>query len=293
MKCYMVKAEITNAKTHKGYRAAVYKMAQQHSGLYNPRDKTQTIHYSSSGDDNLHIALLFEAKTSALTFHTSLSLWHLDNPLVVQPGIISVDRSLVEMYVERSELSHVLLSDYGADSEPPVQSLEAFPGLPCSNISAVSQSDPLALFQSIEKPECFRNCKAYKMHLKSQSKYPDIADDSNNILAGSWTPLHQLFDGLNTAEGVPMLAIKPLSEVHFDEINVGIPPVKRYKVDLEIEFCDESSAMDMEHRFKDGSERMSSTKWRSFVHVTDPERFCNFLKFKYRNTMKDWKKFED
>jgi hypothetical protein len=229
----MVKAEIENAKTH---RAAVYMMAQQHSGLYNPWDKTQTIHYSSDSD-NLHIALLFEEKSSAATFHTSLSQWHLDNPLVVQPHTVSVDRLLVEMYVESSELNRVLLSDYeDADSESPVQSLEAFPGLPCSNISVVSQTDPLALFQSIEKPECFRTCKAYKMHLKSQSKYSDIADDTNNMLAGSWTPLHQLFDGLNTTEEVPMVAIKPLVKVDFEEVNVGIPPEKRYKVNLEIEF---------------------------------------------------------
>lgn len=293
VKCYMVKATMRNAKTHKGYRAAVYKMAEQHLGLYNPWDKTQTIHYSSDGD-NLHIALLFKEVLSAATFRTSLSQWHLDNPLVVQPGTVSVDRLLVEMYVEKSELNHVLLSDCeGAASDSPVQSLEAFPGLPCSNISVVSQSDPLALFQSIEKPECFRNCKAYKMNLKSQSKYPNLANDSNNMMAGSWTPLHQFFDGLNTAEDVPMVAVKPLAEVNFEEINVGIPSEKRYKVPLEIEFCDETSALEMENRFKDGSEKVSPTKWRSFVHVTDPARFCRFLKFKYRATMKDWKKFND
>ena len=289
----MVKAKIANVKTHKGYRAAVYKMAQQHSGLYNPWDKTQTIHYRSDGD-NLHIALLFEEKSSAATFHTALSQWHLDNPLLALANTVSVDRLLVEMYVEKSELNPVLLSDYvGADTESPVQSLETFQGLPCSNISVVSQGDPLAVFQSIEKAECFRSCKAYKMHLKSQSKYPDIAGDSNNMLVGSWTPLHQLFDGLNTIEEVPMVAIKPLVDVDFEEINVGIPPQKRYKVHLEIEFCDENSALEMENRFKDGSSKMSPTKWRSFVHVTNPVRFCTFLKFKYRATMITWKKFND
>lgn len=112
-------------------------------------------------------------------------------------------------------------------------------------------------------------------------------------MAGSWTPLHQLFDGLNTTEEVAMVAIKPLMEVDFEEVNVGIPAEKRYNVPLEIEFCDENSALEMENRFKDGSNKMSATKWRSFVHVTNPDRFCTFLNFKYRATMKDWKKFND
>ena len=292
IKCYIVKAEIINAMSYKGYRAAVYKMAEQHSGLYNPWNKALTIYYSDGG--NLHITLLFKKETGAEVFQTSLSQWHLNNPLVVRPGSISVDRLLAEKYVEVCELDHVMLSDYvGNDSDSPVESLEAFPGLPSSrsNISVISQSDPLALFQSIEKPELFMTCKAYKMHLLSQSKYPKLARDSNNILAGSWTPLHQFFDGLNTAEEIPMIAIKPLSEIDFEEVSVGIPPEKRYKVLLEIEFRDEKCALDMENRFKDGSRKMSPTKWRSFVHVTDPTRFCKHLKFKCKATMKEWEEY--
>lgn len=199
----------------------------------------------------------------------------------------------METYIERSQLDHVMLSDYGgADSESPVQSREAFPGLLSShsNISVVSQSNPLALFQSIDKREYFTTCNAYKMHLKSQTKYPDIANDSNNMLVGSWTPLHQLFDGLNTTEGIPMVAVKPLAEVDFEQVSVGIPPEKRYKVHLEIEFRDENYALEMENHFKD---EMSPTKWRSFVHVTNPARFCKYLNFKYEATKKEWKKFPE
>ncbi len=68
-------------------------------------------------------------------------------------------------------------------------------------------------------------------------------------------------------------------------------PEKRYKVLLEIEFCDEKSALDMENRFKDGSQTMSPTKWRSFVHVTDPARFCKHLKLKCKATMKEWEEY--
>ena len=291
VKCYRVKAEIKDAKTQKGYRAAVFKMAEQHHGIYNPWDQSQTINYASDGDD-LKIALLFKEETDALTFRTSLSHWHLNNPLVVQPGAISVAKGLlVETYVDRSNLNHVMLSDYlGADSDYPVQNLNAFQGLPSSRsgISVVSRSDPLALFQSIEKPEVFTNCKPYKMHLKSQFKYPKLASDSNNMLAGSWTPLYQFFDGLCTVEEMPMVAIEPLTETNFQEVNVGLPPEKRYKVDLHIEFRNESCALEMESRFKDGSTQISATIWRSFVHVTDPVIFCKYLKFKCDKTKKKW-----
>ena len=51
-----------------------------------------------------------------------------------------------------------------------------------------------------------------------------------------------------------------------------------------------NSARQMENRFKDGSEKVSPTRWKSFVHVTDPHRFCKHLKFKHRESIKEWKK---
>lgn len=296
VKCYMVKGVIKNAKTNKGYRAAVFKMAEQNMGIYNPRDQSQTIYYDSDGD-YLKIALLFEGERSALAFHTSLSQWHLNNPLVVQPGAVSLEDSLLKTYyVEESKLKRVRLTDYvAADSESPVESLEAFHGVPssCSNISAVSQGDPLALFQSIEKPELFVNCKPYKMNIKSQTKYPMLANDSNNILAGSWTPLHQFFDGLWTVEEIPLVAIAPSAENTLVEVCVRIPAEKRYRVDLDIEFRNEGSALEMASRFKDGSKQMSAITWCSFVHVTEPKLFCKYLKFKYERNKKLWQKIDE
>ena len=94
----------------------------------------------------------------------------------------------------------------------------------CTTPSGVSTSEPLCTYQSIEKPESFRCCKPFKMHLKPVTKFPELKSESNNIWIGSWTPFHQMFDGLNTNDGLPFVAVKPVLQGEYESSFMGEPP---------------------------------------------------------------------
>ena len=89
MKCYLVKAEIKNAKSRRGIRCALFKMAQEFQAFY---DESQSIY-----NDN-EITLLFKTEGKAMEFGNHLSLWHYNNPLTARGLGISVDRSPVAIY---------------------------------------------------------------------------------------------------------------------------------------------------------------------------------------------------
>ena len=39
---------------------------------------------------------------------------------------------------------------------------------------------------------------------------------------------------------------------------------------------------------KDGSTRISDTKWKTYVHVEDAKKFCKYLEWKNKDTRKQW-----
>ena len=105
----------------------------------------------------------------------------------MKQGDISVRRELEVVSVH--EIMKVSLQDFVAeDSESPIHSLEEFSGvrsLSPSSLSVTSLSDPLAQFQSIEKP--FVNTRPHRCHITPKAKFRDLAGNDSNIIAGSFT----------------------------------------------------------------------------------------------------------
>ena len=201
--------------------------------------------------------------------------------MVMKSKDVSVEKELKVMYVEKCKLCQVFLSDYDPDgSDSPIQDLGEFLGHPSasSDVSDISSSDLMAQFQSIEKPELFRKCMSYKLHLKSQAIFPNLATVESNMLVGSWTPLRQFLDGLRTVDDLPQLAIKPLTKDEFEAVMVGEPPQKWQRVDLSLEFRDAVAAEIMAKNLKVGSEKLSDTVWKTSVLVPNAEIFCDCLK---------------
>ena len=291
--CYLVEAEIKDAKSRKGIHAHMYKMAQQFLAVYYYQDETQSIFYK---DADLKVRLLFKTEEKAGDFRNSLSLWHYDNPLTAKGLDISVDESIVKVYAEVSKLKPVMLQDYvAAETESPIQSLEEFEGhvSSFSSFDGVSTSDPLCKYQSIEKPDVFTYCKPYKMHIKPKAQFKKLASDDNNVLIGSWTPFHQMFDGLHTEDDIPLVAVRPVSESSFEPSMLGEPSLKRFKVDLELKFRNEGCASKLGSCLKDGSIKVSETVWKSNVYVLNPELFCDCLKWKMEETEKKWQELDE
>ena len=291
VQCYQVNAIYKEAKNVKGIRCAVYKCAEEHQAYYSSLDRSKSIWYDNESAD-LHITLWFKEESKANELHCSLGTWHLRNPLV-KSGDLIVEEKIEEFLVEAGELSKVLLCHYNAgDSESPVGSLKEFHGCPSSVDSTVSLSGHFAQLQSIEDMSTFTLCKPYSCHIKPR-RFKALENDENNKLAASWTPFHQCYDGLKTEDtktghlNLPLLALNPLEDIEIKEEMVGSPPIKRRRVEIEVEYRSTEVAESIQ--LKEGSTKISDLKWKTFVHVEDPKTLCECLKWKYNDTIKKWK----
>lgn len=229
VKCYQVNGKYKGGK-NLGIRTAMYKYVE-YQAYYSP-DRAKSIWYNEDSTD-LHVALWFRQHSKAKDFHCFLGTWHLKTPLVVNSGDAIVEEKIEEILVEKKELCHVLLSHYKAeDSESPVQSLQEFGACQSSVESVVSLSGHFAQLQSIEKLSVFNLFRPYRCHIKP-TRFKKLESNENNLLAGSWTPFQQAYDGLKTQDvkteqvNIPLLALKPLENDSMIEEMVGIPPTKR------------------------------------------------------------------
>ncbi len=289
---YLVKAKFVNAMNVVGARAAVYKAATNHDAYYS-LNRSNSIWYNDQSTD-LQISLLFEEKGRAKSFQRYLTMWHLNNPIVVQNGAVIVEKMEV-ITGEKDELSSVLWSDYDPnDSESPFQSLDDFKASHASldsSLTAISASDPIAQFQGIESKVLFTFQKSYKCHVKDSALFKDVKGDPNNIISVSQT-VHNYFDGMQIVDPItgqlklPLLAIKPLE--HVGDEYLGEPPRKLQKLEIEAEFRTDDVAKTV--LFKEGSEKLSGSLWKSFIHVNDAKKCQDCLNWKYKRTKKAWKR---
>lgn len=293
LKCYVVKAKYSSAKKIKGIRAAVYKCAAELGACYLPQS-AKSISYIDNSDD-LQITLVFKNRDKAEDFQTFLSHWSMNDPLVVKPDAVSVERVMQKLYLCTEELCSVSLSHYdGSESEPLILTLEDIraPGSASSSDSAVSVvrlNSDLAQFQSIERLVPF--LQPYRVHIKPK-RFKALENNDNNIIAGSWHPFRQLFLGKHIdAYGyldIPLIALKPLTNRAFQEEMVGSPPHIRTRVEIQLECYTEEVATEMGRVLKPGSTRESSTEWKTFVLVCDAQTFCECLEWRYKKTHKIW-----
>ena len=277
-----------------GIRAAVYKRAEQHLARYFGSQE-KTFYYDDKGDLLISALFMPTDRAEAEHFQSSLNLWYLDNHLTGLEGKVHVEKAIKA--VQQSDIPldssasaipvRVFLSDYkGQDSDSPMSSLDDFRGTHASSeTSPLDFDDDLVKYQSLEKPECFRSCRPYRLHIMDKAKCSEnLRHNPNNLLAGSWTPFHQFFDGLATNDGGPKLAIRFVKV--FSE--PAEPGKKRKRVELALEFQDEESAKDMVPRLKVGSCEVKKLEWQSFVHVEDPVTFQKCIEWKYQKTKEEW-----
>ena len=104
-----------------GVRASVFNNAQSYTAYYYPV-QSKSIRYDN-GDD-LSITLLFKEEVYAQDF---LTMWYIENPMVVKSKDVSVEEELKVMYVEVCKLHQVFLAHYDPEgSDSPIQSLGGF-----------------------------------------------------------------------------------------------------------------------------------------------------------------------
>ena len=297
VECIEVRAKYFGAKKKKGIRGTIYRRAEEHKACYS-LEHSKSIYYDGSSND-LNIALLFR-ESDAGSFLVFLSHWHLNNPLIVQPGDVAVEGKKV-VYVVKSDLKEVLLSDYDpTGSESPIQTLEELAVVPSSesNVSALSMNSPLAQLQTIERPEVFTHNRPIKCHIKPRKDFKELIKDENNLLAMSRN-LHDYFDGMMTEDhqtgniDIPLIAIKPPEKRDFRDELVGNPQLKRKRVEVVVECRSEAIGEIIGKQLKMGTEKLSGTQYKTPLHVADPEIFCDCLDWKYKNTCDIWKEIDE
>jgi hypothetical protein len=293
----LVRARIINAKNMRGIRAAAYQSAEEHLARYFG-SKEKSFHYD--GND-LMIAVVFLSadRDRAELFQTALNHWHFHNFLVGLKGKVQVEEKIQVLQLSKilqdpsdpATPERVFYHHYnGPESDSPMQTLEDFTGSHASSSTdALAKEDDLVKYQSLESPDCFQVFDACKMHIKDKALFKDLKRDPNNLIAGSWTPFHQAFDGMGTHGKIPKVAIR-FERAHSEQILLS-ETKKRQRVDVALEFQNEQVERLVAPRLKQGSSKnpLKDLEWLSFVHVEDPHIFQECLDWKYEETKRKWK----
>ncbi len=200
---YMASAQIKDSKSSKGYRATIYKCAQDCKAYYGLDGRNKSIYYED-GSNDLTIRLLFATIESGRDFQNSLSNFCFQHPSFSRK--LSFEEILVPVTFEGVS-NPVFYQHYrNEDSDsPPFLSLNDI--LSSHSESVLSNNgDPERALQSLEDLTKMPHVKCYKCHLIS-SQVKEHSHNPDNCIYGSWL-FHQYFDALNTEDKYPELAVK-------------------------------------------------------------------------------------
>lgn len=276
-------ASVTDSKTSKGYRASMYKCAQDCHAYYSQHGRDKTIYYEE-GSSDLSVHLLFATRRDAEDFQNALTNFAMNHSRFQSKLTIERDIIQVESIVEPSRVFYI---DYKPEdnNDSPNMSLN---DILSHSYSVISIShDPSLALQALEGVHAVANIgsKWYKCHLIS-AKNKEYEKDPDNVIYASWG-FHQHFDGLNTVNGIGVA-------VHFEkvlceeEVALYGKYERRHKLEVVVEFRDADLAYTFEHLLKDGTKRLNETSFLSFLYARDAERMKLCLDAKYEETKRLW-----
>lgn len=280
---FIVTGEIPNAKKIKGTRLALYRAAQAHCAFHSVTDQ-----FWKYDGDTLKFCLMFEEKDHALQFRYEMMMARSQHPL----RAFEVKLHGLVMNQLPHDLKPVEIADYsGQDTDSPPATIDDALSVVSTDTAntVVHVSDQLFSHQSVEMKERFSSLLPYQLHLKSQAKFPKLANDPNNIIAGSWSPLHQYLDGMRVQPSMPLVLISGNATSE----SIMADGVKRYKVLLHFKCFNNNVFHELRGRMKNGSTEDNNTlTLTSFVHVLDPGAFLENVKWKHDDTKKTWDEYE-
>lgn len=284
---FEIRASLSNSRATAGYRATIFKCAQDSLAYFPATDSNKAIWYEGESMD-LSVRLWFKSERDAMEFQNKLLNFQLVHPTFF--SALSVDENVYEIRADVS-LQRVMYKHYKSsdNDESPVMSLNDLKLNSDKTTVLDFASDPSRALQSLENPNALIALKLYRCHLipKTVKKYKD---DPDNVIYGTWV-FHQYFDGLNT-EGeheYPQLAVQFERAEERAEVDVGNGHFEwRQKIWVIIHFEDEDICTFMQSFLKPGSEKLDNLKWRSFLYVCNEETFKFFLQKKFDATKALW-----
>ena len=144
--------------------------------------------------------------------------------------------------------------------------------------------EDIVMYQSVDIRKL--GLKHYKCHLYDKAKNRAYQNDENNMIAASW-PFHQMLDGLNTDEKIPLLRLSFKSSSARRQADND----NRYAVTLGIEFKDEALARN--YQCPEGGIQVDNKHWEVAVHVRNKEIFEECVNWKYEDTTKKWELYDE
>ena len=283
---FSVHIAVLGARMSSGARGNIFKKLQQHHAVYDATDSDDNSNGISVKyvDDDLIVDALFLEQSDAFNFQNDVSEWDMHKELVNLTGILIDPKTPVEITRPKC-VARIMLQDYKPDStESPCASLNDLSSyrLSIPPTEAVQPGTSLAMYQCIDKQP--PGLLPYKSHLKDKSKFKTLQNNENNLLAVSW-PFHQMMDGLNTDQGLPMVAISVRSRTG----SASVDHDDRYPITLLLKFREETHAAMFQGNDNEGSKRIEGTNnWEVVVFVEDPKVFCACVAWKLGDTKRQW-----
>ncbi len=273
-------------------------------------DGDKTIYYGNGEDaDTLFIQVAFESKEDAVRFYNAISLWPYEVPLLQINGLVEISRDFKEITVSANSLRCVMFSDYNVDaSESPQQTLTIPSASSMSAVVPVAERGVMLRYQSIEDPRLFAYLVPYECHIKvrsickvlsyigftsqDKSKFPELRNNKSNVIAGSWTPFHQLFDGFMIQDGVgiPVMWFRNIPDYEPTRL---ADVEDRWKVEFDVVFRNAAAEAEMKNRFKPGTIRIGDLGWRTFVFVKEPDVLIDAIQWKCNQVEQKWAEFDE
>lgn len=271
-------AIIKGAFRSTGARGNVYKFLARHKGFYSEKERIQVFYH---GDD-LHVKAYFKEEEDAMDFQNALNEWEIHKELANLDGV-NINPKTPEEVVLPDDLQRIFPQHYKPeDSESPCHSLDQLHSyrLSIPITEPAETNEPITRYQSLDM--CIGRAKPYKCHLKDKASFKALQRNENNMVVASW-PFHQMLDGLNTEESIPLVAlgVKSTSERRLAQND------NRYSVTMVLEFYEKVDAEAFQKR--EGAKRIDAKTWETVVFVSDKVLFEECVKWKGNNTREQWR----
>jgi hypothetical protein len=279
-RAFLCKATVKEALNHNGVRGNVFKTLQTHGAFYSKGEGIK-VGYESH---NLKIEAYFLDLNNAIAFQNALLNWNMHNILYDLGGVIIDPINPMEVPRPDDLIRIVLMTDYDPKgSESPCSELGQLLSYRLSGPSTEGAEPQTSLvkFQAIDK--AYADVLHYKCHLKDRAKFRNLANNENNMVTASWL-FHQMMDGLNTLEGIPLVAIS----VETASEHSSAAHDNRYAVTLQLEFYNETSALTFVPTAQ--AKKVDNTRWVTCVYVKDVSLFQECVAWKAKDTQAKWLK---
>ena len=283
---FQVNASINDSKKTKGYRASIYKCAQECHAYYLEDRRDESICYKDDSND-LSVHLLFANRFYAEEFQNALTKFAINHSHFQRKLTIEKNISIVTLVAEPFR---VFYTDYNPEDNEDSHDMSLNDILSDSNSVTSIFHDPLLALQAVEGIHAVLafGSKWYRCHLIS-AKNKKYNKEEDNVIYASW-PFHQQFDGLNSLDGIGIAICfkKNLGEEEVLVNHVG-QYESRHKLEVSVEFKSPDLAYTFERLLKEGTTREEDGSYTTFLYARNAKMMEFCLDAKYKETKQIWK----